>query len=288
MGIISSILCFPYKDEIIIKEEKNFEEDADLNLTKDSNLIKNENEYSVTLENEKQEGEKDIKTNKSSKLKKDLFSMEFLKCLTIAGCTLIFGFLLSNTYRNFGNEKDLDDLGMQSLSKAFTLLNTFSRLIWGIIVDKYGFKTPYIIICINQIICGGLIYLSSYKFYTYFIVVCFGVLSYAGHIILFPNLINHKFGVDNSVILLGICGIFGGISCILGPILTFFIIKDIDDYLTIYLIGSAPTIISLILTFVIKIDKENNECIKDANNEEKNENEKIFERYTNEDSKMEN
>ena len=121
---------------------------------------------------------------------------------------------------------------MQFLIKAFTLLNTFSRLIWGIIVDKYGLKIPYIFICVNQLICGGLIYLSSYKFYTYFIVVCFGVITYAGHIILFQNLINHKFEVENSVILLGIHEIFGGISFMLGPIFTFFIIKDIDDYLT--------------------------------------------------------
>ena len=79
-------------------------------------------------------------------------------------------------------------------------------------------------------------------------------MSYAGHIILFPNLIHHKFGVDNSVIILGICGIFGGISCILGPILTFFIIKENEDYLKIYLIGTAPTIISLILIFFVKVE----------------------------------
>ena len=79
-------------------------------------------------------------------------------------------------------------------------------------------------------------------------------MSYSGHIILFPNLIHHKFGVDNSVIILGICGIFGGISCILGPILTFFIIKETEDYLKIYLIGTAPTIISLILIFFVKVE----------------------------------
>ena len=287
MGTISSILCFPYKEDIIIKEEEEIdEEEAGLNLTKESKIIKDENNYSVELNKENEEREKDLKEKKYSKLKKDLLSTEFLKCLGIAGFTLIFGFLLSNTYRNFGNEKDLDDLGMQFLSKAFTLLNTFSRLIWGIVVDKCGFKIPYIIICVNQLICGGLIYLASNKFYTYFIVVCFGVLSYAGHIILFPNLINHKFGVENSVILLGICGIFGGISCILGPILTFFIIKDINDYLIIYLIGSAPTIISLFLTFFVKMDKENENNIKEMNEQIKDENEKNVERT--DDSKNEN
>jgi len=150
---------------------------------------------------------------------------------------------------------------MQILIKAFTLLNTFSRLIWGLICDKFGFKIPYIIICINQILCGSLIYFASNNIYTYFTVVCFGVLSYAGHIILFPNLIHNKFGVDNSVIILGICGIFGGIACILGPILTFFIIKEQSDYLKIYLIGAFPTIFSLFLTFFIKIEKKDNKTL---------------------------
>ena len=80
------------------------------------------------------------------------------------------------------------------------------------------------------------------------------MLSYAGHIILFPNLIHHKFGVDNSVVILGICGIFGGISALIGPVLTDIIEND-EDYLKTYLIGVAPTIVSLLVTLFIKDEK---------------------------------
>ena len=75
-----------------------------------------------------------IKKEESFPLKKMIFSFEFTKCLAIAGCTQIFGYLLTNTYRNFGIEKKLDENGMHILSKVFTLLNTFGRIIWGIIV----------------------------------------------------------------------------------------------------------------------------------------------------------
>ena len=149
---------------------------------------------------------------------------------------------------------------MQILSKAFTILNTFCRLAWGYIYDKFGFKIPYVIICINQFICGLAIYFSSKFLAVYFIVVCFGVVSYSGHIILFPNLIKIKFGVDNSVIILGICGMFSGIACLMGPILTSSILREAKDYLIIYLIGVGPTIISLIFTFFIKV-----QYIKDKN-----------------------
>ena len=81
--------------------------------------------------------------------------------------------------------------------------------------------------------------------------MCFGVLSYSGHIILFPNLIHNKFGVENSVILLGICGIFAGISSMVGPI----IISNTENFLRVYLIGVAPTIVSLIVVLFIKVEK---------------------------------
>ena len=252
LGAISIILNFPYEEE---NQGNNNNE-----------IIYNENNKDII-----------IKENKNIPLKKIVLSLEFVKCLTISGCTLIFGYLLSNTYRNFGIEKKLDENGMHTLSKVFTLLNTFSRIIWGIICHKFKFKIPYLIIIINQIICGCLIYFSGYKFVTYFIVVCLAVLSYSGHIILFPNLIWTKFGVEHSVILLGIVGIFNGVSALVGPLLTIFI-KDLKDYLITYLVGVAPSVVSLILTIFIKtgrmtiVEKDVKE-IKEISEENENENE---------------
>ena len=220
-------------------------------------------------------------------LKRMIFSLEFGKCLSIAGCTLIFGLLLSNTYRNFGVEKNLDENGMHTLSKAFTLLNTFSRLVWGVICNRYKFKIPYLVIVINQIICGCLIYFSAERLVTYFIIVCLGVLSYAGHIILFPNLIHSKFGVENSVILLGISGVFSGVSALIGPILTYFI-KDLEDYLITYLVGVAPSIISLLLTIFIKTDKFIILDGKEANKIDENDDNKLLDRFTDTSVKKDN
>ena len=234
IGAISSILCFPYEDENKINNNKNILNDS---IISKSNLKNNK-----TIDDD------------AIPLKKMILSAEFVKCLSIAACTLTFGFLLGNTYRNFGIENKLDESGMHTLSKVYTLLNTFSRILWGIICQKFKFKKPYLIIVINQIVVGCLIYFSTFKLYTYFIVVCLGALSYAGHIVLFPNLIHVKFGVENSVILLGICGIFQGIAAMIGPILTLFV-KDLKDYLIVYLVGVAPSIVSLILTIFIKTDK---------------------------------
>jgi OFA family oxalate/formate antiporter-like MFS transporter len=260
MGTLSCILCFPFKEETLKENDncENNEINKDVSVTEQGNNENDENHYSVVIKEDTKKEE-----NEDLTLKESLLSLDFFLCLAVAGCTLIYGFLLTNTYRNFGSIKLKGyEAALQYLSKAFTLLNTFSRLVWGFIFDKIGFKILYIIACVNQLVCGGFIYMASNNIVTYFIVVCFGVLSYAGHIILFPNLIHHKFGVDNSVVILGICGIFGGISALIGPILTTNI-KDPKDYLMTYLIGVAPTVVSLLITCFIKDEKlRRNKIIK--------------------------
>jgi MFS family permease len=270
------LLSFPYKKEeeyldnlAMVPNEDNFEEQ---NSDKEK---KEERHYSVQLKNENNNNEKE--ENESLTLKESLLSKDFFLCLTIASCTLIFGFLLTNTYRPYGELAfvgENKDKEIKTLSKVFTLLNTFSRLLWGYISDKIRFKILYPIVCINQLICGSLIYFSSFNIVTYYIVVNLAVLSFSGHVILFPTLIHTKFGVENSVYLLGICGIFIGAVALVGPIITLFALPNIKDiyvngkidydelnkikkkYLMIYLIGAAPTIISLIISIFIKVQQK--------------------------------
>ena len=106
-------------------------------------------------------------------------------------------------------------------------------------------------------------------------------MSYAGYIILFPNLIHTKFGVENSVILLGICGIFAGIASLIGPTLTYFI-NEPKDYLITYLLGVSPSFVSLVITIIIKIERY--EPIEDKlitdKIEDKNEEDKLVDRFT--------
>ena len=249
-GVISGVLCFPYKklDQYIegmplIPEGENKDESPN-GEKKTSEEPKNETKI--------EEKKKDEKT-----LRQTICSKDFGLCLTIDVCTLIFGFLLTNTYRRFGDISFSDKKDtIKTLSKAFTLLNTFSRIIWGFVADRVKFKILYSIACSIQIICGATIYFSSFNIVTYYIVTLVAILSYAGHVVLFPTLINTKFGVDKSVYLYGICGIFSGIAALIGPILTIFILSkaERERYLLIYLVGVAPTIASLIITIIIKVE----------------------------------
>ena len=269
-GALSSILCFPYKKEdkylstlSVLPSEENEDQ---------SPKEEKEREYSVHLKDEdkneeKNEEKKGEKNGDEKTLKETILSKDFLFCLLIAACTLTYGYLLSNTYRTFGevsfineNEKASEEEKtkmkgyLQTLSKLFTLLNTFGRLIWGFIADRVRFKILYSIVCVIQIISGATIYFSAGNMIAYYIFTNLGVLGFAGHVIVFPNLIPIKFGVEKSVYLLGICAIFTGIAALIGPILTLFVLKEKKDYLIIYLVGSAPTIVSLLITIFIKVE----------------------------------
>ena len=266
-GISASILCFPYVkvDEYIAGLSLIPDEESEDQIPKDEKPNSDESK-----ERDKNKEKKDGKT-----LKELILSIDFLLCLIMSICTLIFGFLLTNTYRTFGDISFIKNTPesystdekmrkhLKALSKVFTLLNTVSRMVWGPISDRIGFKILYSIICINQIICGATIYFCASNIVAYFIITNLGILSYAGHVTLFSGLINNKFGIEKSVFLLGLCGIFNGIAAIIGPILTIFVLKEKKDYLIVYLIGVAPTIISLIITIFIKINIKPKEEPKD-------------------------
>ncbi len=257
IGIIVIFLVFPFEDENSIENVK------DNNYLKfDSPIIPkdtNNDEEQITNSLQKQSfdiSNEDIKEKEIyPTLLECLCSKQVLICLITVGCTTIFGFLLTNTYRNFGKIKINEEKPLKYLSKFYTLINTFGRILWGIILDKFGFTIPYFIVCLIQIICSACFYISANATYTYFLVCCFGAFSFAGHVTLFPNAINKKFGVENSVVLLGICGIFTAISCLLGPILTKVIIKEVSDYMIVYFITCGTGIVSATLTWFIKYEK---------------------------------
>ena len=161
-GISASILCFPYVkvDEYIAGLSLIPDEESEDQIPKDEKPNSDESK-----EKDKNKEKKDGKT-----LKEFILSIDFLLCLIMSICTLIFGFLLTNTYRTFGDISFIKNTPesystdekmrkhLKALSKVFTLLNTVSRMVWGPISDRIGFKILYLIICINQIICGATIY----------------------------------------------------------------------------------------------------------------------------------
>jgi hypothetical protein len=63
----------------------------------------------------------------------------------------------------------------------------------------------------------------------------------------------------NATELYGIVCFFCGLSCLCGPILAHFVIREtfIEDYLVVFWCGTALQVLSLILCLVLNTDKFN-------------------------------
>ena len=242
LGTIAVILCFPYEKE----EDENKE------------FLNNNNENIIN------------KNNEEIPIKNILFSSQLLLMCLVAAFIQFFNFFMSNTYRKFGHEKQLDEHYLQILSKVYLIINIISRPLWGIIYDKLSFFIPYISLCINEIICSGFYYLAANNIITFYLVNCFGVLSFSGHFVVFTPLVAKKFGMKYAQTLFGIIGTFNGITALLGPtILKIFN----QNYQIIYYIGCGLAFISFILVCFIKDEKfkiQNDELNHNNDDEEFN------------------
>ena len=168
---------------------------------------------------------------------------------------IVFGFVVTNVNRSFGSDNRINESLLQTLSKLYSILNACARITWGFILDKYSLFYPYLILCSVQIACSASYYFSARNGITFLIATLVAVLGYAGQATMFPPFVGKIFGMNNSVTMLGILGIFNGVSSLLGPIIQTFIISDVTDYLIVFLIACGLTVVSLVLLFFVN-DKE--------------------------------
>ena len=128
---------------------------------------------------------------------------------------------------------------------------------WGILFDRFGFKPLYtLLVCVELIISASIFFIGGYSS-LYFIAVCITSLLLAGNIALMVPLYPKIFGTRYGPEVNGIAVALYGFSCLLGPIIAKFFIKERSDYKNLYLSGTFFALISLItvLTFDEKVFK---------------------------------
>ena len=141
------------------------------------------------------------------------------------------------------------------MSKVSSFLNGLFRISWGLVFDWLGFKIPYLIAVINQIIVSSCFYFSTKNKYWSFTMNILENLTFSGHGTIAPPLITQIFGMKNAIILLGITGYYIGSCGFVGALIAKLIIKQRSDYLIVYLIGAGFAVISLIITIFMNGEK---------------------------------
>ena len=146
----------------------------------------------------------------------------------------------------------------------FGLVNGSSRLLWGYLMDKFGFKPLMSIIAGIEITLAG---------------------SFGGHFSILAPLFNKVYGVEIGPQAYGICGFFIGFSNLSGPLLCMFLLKKNTHFLIAFLFGGSLVLIKIfcLLMFdeeekfnfdTINIDEDIGEITRESkNNEVKGDNE---------------
>ena len=179
--------------------------------------------------------------------------------------------MVSNSYRDFGNKNSVPQNYLFIIGILFGLINGSSRMLWGYLMDKFGFKPLMSVIAFIEIIIAASFYFIVKINILYLICVLLIAFCIGGHFSILAPLFNKVYGVSIGPQIYGICGLFIGLANMTGPLLCAFFLKEKTDFLVAFLIAGSLVIIKIICLFFF----DENEKYKFDENEENNNLDKI-------------
>jgi len=181
---------------------------------------------------------------------------------------IVLDFLIANCSRDFGNRNNISQTYLYITGFLFSIVNGFSRFIWGIFMDKFGFKKLMFIITIIEIIVGSSLYFIIEFGILFIIELILVSLCIGGTFTILTPIFIQIFGLYVGPELYGLTGISIGISNISGPLLMgLFSSGENSSFLIMFLIGTGFCVIKLI---VLIFFDENNKKYNDINDIKKN------------------
>ena len=125
---------------------------------------------------------------------------------------LVFDNIISNCYRDFGNKNSVEQNYIFIIGILFGVVNGSCRLLWGYLMDKFGFKPLMFVIAFIEITIAASFYFAVEISIIYAISVLLIALCIGGHFTILAPLFNKVYGVDIGPQTYGICGFFIGLS----------------------------------------------------------------------------
>ena len=191
---------------------------------------------------------------------------------------------MSNSYRDFGNKNEVEQNYIFIIGILFGIVNGSSRLLWGYLMDKFGFKPLMLIISFIEITIAASFYFIVKINILFLIYVLLIALCIGGHFSMLAPLFNKVYGVAVGPQIYGICGLFIGVANLTGPLLSAFFLEEKEDFLIGFLIAGSLIIIKIIGLFLFDENEKYNFGEKEENNDDNEEIGKIEREteYTNE------
>ena len=246
VAIISFLFQFEYKKEK--NEERNLKEDKKLkNVIKESE----DDELSISLK------EAFFQAIKG----KQLYQLWLMSTIL-----QVVSFTIASTYRSFAQQCLVDEHLLSILTKTYSILSGLSRLIWGILFDKFSFKCLYSICIITQTIVDSVLFYSVNYPYIFFFLLCFQGVVISGKISLNMTMFIKVYGIKYFGFIYSVFTAIGSFTHLLGPFIIKIVIKATNDYKKLYIGGAFCSGFALIILFCFS-DKKFEYKIEDKGKE---------------------
>ena len=264
ISIISYLLLFEYKKTETEKDDK----ENNLNDFDEKNLKKKETTKS-------QEKEEEGITVKEAFIQASK-GIQLYQLWIMSTVLQTVSFTVINTYRSFAQQCLMEEHLLSNLTKTYSMLNGFSRLIWGYLFDKFSFKCLYSICMITQSIVGSILYNSVRYPNLFFFLICFQSLVVSGKISLNVTMFTKIHGIKYFGLIYSVSTAIGAICHLLEPFIIKIFVKKLEDYKILYIGGSFGAIFCIIILLNFSEEK-----FKFKNSEKENENEKELKEISN-------
>ena len=193
--------------------------------------------------------------NRSLVIKEVFKTRQVWQIIILNFCSLYFLYIITNTNRSFGQLNLLSSGLLSTLSKLYSFINGFGRIIWGYLLDKFKLKKiDFFILFLEIIISSTIFYAGKYQ-YLYFIMICCCSSLFSGVVVITVVIFPKIYGIKYSNKIFGIASAISGFSCILGPIASKVFIKELKDYKKMYISGMFFSLLAIINLYFLNDNK---------------------------------
>jgi MFS family permease len=124
-----------------------------------------------------------------------LISWRFYMLVLMAFCSVFFGLVVANSYKNYGLEKIGDDNFLTLVGSISALGNASSRVILATLMDHFGFRKVF---CTSMVVQASIAltlqWISEFKV-AYIIWIFIALFCFGGNLSMFPVLTTKIFGI---------------------------------------------------------------------------------------------
>ena len=123
------------------------------------------------------------------------FSWEFVLYVRNIALILVYLFMITNINKNYGSLKGHGEEYLSALVRVYPIVNGFSRIFVGPLMDYFRFKILYATLNVIVIILSSTIYLVSENATLYFVYNVVSAICLGTNFAIFPTFVSKKFGL---------------------------------------------------------------------------------------------